>query len=94
MNTTVLQVPISKVLRADAIAVAKDSGFSSLQEVVRVFLSQFVKKEVAVTFEKYPTVALSAKNDKRYDKMIDNFKKGINVKSFDNADDLMDDLLN
>jgi len=92
MNTTILQVPISKALRTEALAIVKEDGFSSLQEAVRVFLAGLVNKKVTITFEKYPTVALSAKNDKRYNKMVADFDKGVNVKSFDNVDDLMNDL--
>lgn len=92
MNTTILQVPLSKTLRSEANVVAKDSGFSSLQEVVRVFLSKFAKREVGISIEEFPAIALSAKNEKRYNKMIKDFDNGLNVKSFDNVDDLMDDL--
>ena len=92
MDTTILQVPITKSLRDSAVVVAKDSGFSSLQEVIRVFLTRFAKRDVGITFEKFPAVTLSAKNEKRYNKMVEDFKKGINVKSFDNVDDLMNDL--
>lgn len=92
MNTTILQVPISKNLRAEAVNVAKDSGFSSLQEVVRLMLTKFARKEIGVTFERFPAVKLSAKNDRRYAKMTNDFEKGKNIKTFSNVDDLMKDL--
>ena len=92
MNTTILQVPISKDLRAEAVNVAKDSGFSSLQEVVRLMLTKFARREIGVTFERFPEVKLSSKNDRRYAKMVNDFEKGKNVKTFDNVDDLMRDL--
>ncbi|MEK7061121.1 MAG: hypothetical protein AAB954_00485 [Patescibacteria group bacterium] len=94
MNTTILQVPISKSLRTEAVSVAKDSGFSSLQEVVRLMLTKFARKEIGVTFERFPKVMLSAKNDRRYAKMVDDVLSGrVKTKSFDNVDDLMKDLM-
>ncbi len=73
---------------------AKDSGFSSLQEVVRLMLTKFARKEIGVTFERFPKVMLSAKNDRRYAKMVDDVLSGrVKTKSFDNVDDLMKDLM-
>jgi antitoxin component of RelBE/YafQ-DinJ toxin-antitoxin module len=93
MDTTILQIPISKSLRTEAVSVAKDSGFSSLQEVVRLMLTKFARKEIGVTFERFPAVKLSAKNDRRYAKMVDDVLSGrVKTKSFDNVDDLMKDL--
>lgn len=94
MDTTILQVPISKSLRSEAVSVAKDSGFSSLQEVVRIMLTKFAKKEIGVTFERFPAVKLSAKNDRRYAKMANDVLSGkVKTESFDNVDDLMKDLM-
>jgi len=92
MDTTILQVPLSKNLRAEAASVAKDSGFSSLQEVVRLMLTKFAKREIGVTLEQFPAVKLSARNEKRYNKMVEDFEKGRNIKTFSNVDDLMKDL--
>lgn len=94
MDTTILQVPLPKNLKADAVSVAKENGFSSLQEVVRFFLTKFARKEIGVTFERFPAVKLSAKNDRRYAKMVDDVLSGrVKTKSFDNVDDLMKDLM-
>lgn len=90
MNTaTILQVPISKTLRDQAAKAAEDSGFSSLQEAVRVFLSQFAARNLHVTFTSSP-IRLSFRNDKRYEKMAKEIEKGI-VKPFiaNSAEDLM-----
>ncbi len=38
MSRTILQIPMTKELRAKAEAVAQEYGFSSLQETVRVLL--------------------------------------------------------
>lgn len=93
MDTTTLQIPLSKTLKFDATQVARDSGFSSLQDVVRFFLTKFAKKEIAIGLEQFPAVKLSAKNEARYMKMEEDFRSGKNVKSFDNVEDLMNDLI-
>jgi len=74
------------------VSVAKDSGFSSLQEVVRLMLTKFARKEIGITFERFPAVRLSAKNDRRYAKMVNDFEEGKDIKTFNNVDDLMKDL--
>lgn len=93
MDTTILQVPLTKNLKVAATGVAKENGFSSLQEVVRLMLTKFARREIGVTFEQFPAVKLSAKNDRRYAKMVDDVLSGrVKTKSFDNVDDLMKDL--
>ncbi|MEK7497642.1 MAG: hypothetical protein AAB656_01855 [Patescibacteria group bacterium] len=89
MNTTTLQIPISKDLKASATAVAKDFGFSSLQEVTRVLLTKLAKRELNVSVEQFPAVMLSAKAEKRYAKMDEDFKKGKNWSTAKDVDDLM-----
>jgi len=93
MDTTILQVPISKSLRVEATNVAKDSGFSSLQDVVRLMLAKFAKREIGVSIEQFPTVKLSARNAKRYDKMVDDYLSGkVKTKSYSDVDELLKDL--
>ena len=89
MDTTTLQVPISKNLKASASAVAKDSGFSSLQEVVRFMLTKFARKEIGISIEQFPATPLSTKNENRYIKMSEDFKKGKNIYSSYNADEFL-----
>lgn len=48
MNTTIIQVPVSKKLREQALNVAKEYGFSSLQDVIRLFLTQLANKQISV----------------------------------------------
>lgn len=67
MTKVILQVPMSKITRDGAVAVAKEQGFSSLQEVVRLFLEKFRGQQYEVAFIEKP-VQLSAKNEKRYRK--------------------------
>lgn len=91
MNSTILQVPINKNIRDQALTAAEKMGFSSLQEVVRLFLSRVATGEINVTFES--AVKLSPKNEKRYNKMIDEINSGKDkVKKFTSVADLMKDL--
>ncbi len=91
MNSTILQIPIDKNIRNQAASYAEKMGFSSLQEVVRLFLNKIATGEMNVTFE--PTVKLSAKNEKRYSKMIDDIENGkVKLKSYTNVDEMMADL--
>jgi len=90
MDSTILQVPISKALRDEASIAASNMGFSSLQEAVRVFLSQLPTQTVKITFEQ-PPIQLSAKAIKRYDKISEDFRLNRNkYKSFTNTDEMMD----
>lgn len=86
MNSTVLQVPINVDLRKKADFMAESKGFSSIQEVVRVFLSRFAAGDVEVEF--FPKSRLTPENEERYLKMIKQPSKAFG--QFDNADDLLD----
>ena len=89
MDTTIIQIPVSKKLRDKAVHVAESSGFSSLQDVVRLFLHQFVREEIKVKFET-KTVKLSPNNERRYRKMHEDIVSGkVKTRSFTNVDDLM-----
>ena len=88
MSTTVLQVPMTIDLRKRVDQMAEIQGFSSAQEVVRVFLSRFATGKVDVEF--FPTVELSSRNEKRYLRMVGQSKSY--SKDFDNVDNLVDDL--
>lgn len=90
MNSTILQVPISKSLRDEASAAASKMGFSSLQEAVRVFLTQLPTQTMKISFET-PPVQLSAKAIKRYNKIIDEIDSGkTKLKSFDSVDEMFE----
>lgn len=90
MDTTTLQVPLTKQLKASATSVAEEYGFSSLQEVVRVLLTKLSKRELAVSIEQFPAVKLSAKNEKRYAKMDEDFKAGKNVYTANSLEEFFD----
>lgn len=92
MNKTILQVPIDKKLRDQAALLATKQGFSSLQDLMRLFLSQFVEKQVSVRFTE-PAEQLSPQAARRYDKMVEDIRSGkVKTKSFTSVADLMADL--
>ena len=73
----VLQVPMSKELREKATLVAISQGYSSLQETVRVFLTQLADKKIETRL--WPTVKeirLSPKAIKRYNKQTEDIRSG------------------
>lgn len=90
MDSTILQVPISKSLRDEAAAAASGMGFSSLQEAVRVFLAQLRDQTVKISFE-YPAVQLSARAIKRYNKISEDFELNRDkYPSFTDVDKMME----
>lgn len=91
MDTTILQVPLSKGLKSNATDVAREYGFSSLQEIVRLFLAKLAKKELIVSIGEAP-VRLSKVAEGRYLKMDKDFDNGKNVESFSTVSDLIKDL--
>ncbi len=50
MSKVTVQVPVDKSLKASAERVALESGFSSLQEAIRVFMKQLSKKTLTIGF--------------------------------------------
>lgn len=92
MDTTTLQVPLTKELKSSATNVAKEYGFSSLQEIVRVLLTKLSRKELSVSIEQFPAVKLSAKNEKRYTKMEEDFKAGRNFYTANSIEEFLDEL--
>lgn len=90
MNITTLQVPISPVLRDNATSVARDYGFSSLQDLVRLLLTKIANRQLTINVvEQFPAVKLSKKNEKRYTKMDEDFEKDRNVYHAKDVDDLL-----
>lgn len=89
---TILQIPIEKKLRDQAVLLATKQGFSSLQDLMRLFLAQFVEKQVNVRFTE-PAEQLSPVAARRYDKMVDDYLAGkAKTKKFTSVKALMDDL--
>lgn len=91
MNSTIIQVPVSKTLRDKALSAATQQGFSSLQDFLRLVLAKLANKQMVVGFEE-PAVKMSKKAETRYAKMAEDFRLRRNVKSFDNLEDLFKDL--
>ncbi|MBI4080746.1 MAG: hypothetical protein HY430_03175 [Candidatus Levybacteria bacterium] len=90
MQKTILQVPLNQQLKSDAERVALSQGFSSLQEVVRVFLTKLATQKIEVSLQE--SVPLSEENEMRYLQLTRDFQKGKNVYSAKNADDLIKQL--
>lgn len=88
-NATILQIPISKSLRDEVETLVRDTGFSSLQEYLRVHLTQLKNSVIRVVTEP-KTIKLSAKNAKRYDKMTEDILSGkVKTKSFTDVNSMM-----
>lgn len=87
MRTTI-QIPIDSVLRNEAEKAAQAAGFSSIQEVVRVFLKKFSQQAIEVNFSE-PDVKLSKQAEKRYSSMVNDAKVGKNVVKVHSHDELI-----
>ncbi len=91
--TTILQIPITKSFRDQVSNVVIEMGFSSLQDYLRLIMKKTLSKEIDITIGPKP-IMLSAKNAKRYEKIVDDYLSGKSkTKSFDNVDEMMDDLM-
>ncbi len=88
-NSTILQIPINKTIKEKATLVASDYGFSSLQEIVRVIIAKLAKKELVVSVTEEREERLSSKAERRYIKMLDDYKKGKNFYTVSNTKELM-----
>ncbi len=91
MNT-IIQIPIDKKVRDRVEKEAKLQGFSSIQDMVRVFFSQVINNQAKIRFEA-PPVRLSKKAITRYDNMTREIEEGkVKLKQFTSVKDLMADL--
>jgi len=84
----IMQVPLPKTLKISSEAVARDMGFSSLQEAIRVFLRKLSSRELTFTLRE-PVERLSPKAEKRYLKMLKEIKEGKGITKTNNIDELM-----
>lgn len=91
MTNTVLQIPMNRELKNTASLIANENGFSSLQEVARVLLTQFAKRQLTIGAHETPIV-LSKKAARRYEKMDKDFEKGKNIYKAQNVKDLVSQL--
>jgi len=91
MNKTILQIPMDSDLKKQAQNMAVASGFSSVQEVVRVFLHKFAHQKIEVKLLD-TTVQLSPAAEKRYEKITKDIEEGRNIFKADSVDELMKQL--
>ena len=91
MNKTILQIPMDSDLKKQAQNMAVASGFSSVQEVVRVFLHKFAHQKIEVKLLD-TTVQLSPAAEKRYEKLTKDIEEGRNIFKADSVDELMKQL--
>ena len=92
MHRTVLQIPLPKELKLSAEQAALDFGFSSLQEILRVFMKKLATRSVDISFKEEGVVKLSKKNEKRYLKSMEDFKKDHNIYHAKDIDDFLKQL--
>ena len=82
MDRIILQVPVSKVLKNEAQAVAEDYGFSSLQEVMRVMATKLARRDLDINIgekQEILTPNEEAVLEKRYQEFLAARKKGKTV---------------
>jgi hypothetical protein len=92
IKTTIIQVPVEKKVRDQVEREAKLQGFSSIQDMVRLFFAHVINKQMTVRFEE-PPVQLSKRAAARYDKMTEDYLAGKVVsKQFTSVKELMKDL--
>lgn len=90
MNKVIVQVPVSKQLRDSAERAAEEQGFSSLQEVVRVFMKKFSDRSVGIAIEQI--IPLSTASEKRYRRIDQDLKQGRNIHRAKDVRQLMQQL--
>lgn len=93
MSTTqTIQVRLPAALKLKSEKRAKDLGFSSVQEAIRVFLSSFATGKVRPGIVLDSTdeyVALSTKAKKRYANLEQDVKLGKNIRTFSSSEDTL-----
>lgn len=93
MHKVTLQIPMDSRLKVEAEKVALDQGFSSLQEVLRIFMKKFASKKIDISFEEENVIHLSPKADRRYAKIMRDIESGKEkVYMAKGVDDLMKQL--
>ncbi len=87
---TTLQIPMPLYLKKTSEKIAADSGFSSLQELIRVILTQINQNKLSFRFasaDEFVTLSPSAK--KRYQKMKKNYRQGKNFLGAKSVDEFL-----
>jgi len=78
-------------LKNNALNAAKNMGFSSLQEAVRVILNKLASKSLKLSFEEN-IIPLSSKNEKAYINIDKDFQQNKNTHTAKDINDLMKQL--
>lgn len=91
MYNTKLQVPINSKVLSQSKKVASSMGFSSINEVVRIFLNNFSKEKIDIFFQNEISPQRILELQQMSDETIQEYKKG-KVKGFSNVDDLIEAL--
>jgi len=87
---TTLQIPMPLYLKKTSEKIATDSGFSSLQELIRVILTQINQNKLFFRFDSADEfVALSSSSKKRYQKLQQDYSKGKNFSSAKSVDEFL-----
>lgn len=80
MDIITLQVPVNARIKNQAQDQAKAMGFSSLQEVVRLFLNQLAEKSINVRFiPQIPVETLSSAQEEQLSKATQGTYKKVNT---------------
>jgi len=91
MNTrVVLQIPMEEALRLRAEEAASAIGFSSLQELVRIFLHKLALKKIGLNFTE--EIILSKKATRLYKKIDSEVENSKNLYQTENFSDLISQL--
>ena len=87
-KTAVLQIPMEKSLRVKSEEGAREMGFTSLQDLVRLFLSKVAASTMSVNFCEIPEITLSKKAIRRYNRQLKKIESGKGFYKLENAEDL------
>lgn len=92
MERVVVQVPMSKDLKNKAEKTSADLGFSSLQETIRVLLTQLSNKDFSlkVVSEVEEVTYLSPKAERKFKKAVEDIKAGRNVTKTESVEALLE----
>lgn len=72
-----LQVPMTRTLKAQGVRRAKKYGYTSLQEIIRVFVTGFVKGKYIPTFKNGEEGVITQETQRKYAKMIAEHEKDV-----------------
>lgn len=79
MTKVTIQIPTDKKLKEKATKSAQEMGFSSIQEVLRVFMTKLARGEVGVSLEEnveYLTPQEEAVLERKYEEFLKEEKRG------------------